>query len=204
MRGYSTVAAVGRYLGTTIDAVDTVLEAQAALAAAEELIDDYTGRAWLTGAVITERVPLDGPYVYLRDTPVASIGTVTAGYYGSTASTTLVLNTQYEVSDLNRGLLVLASAGNGLDADGFPRYGRSYDYLQVSYTPGSAVPARVARAATILAARGIRPTLTGGNSDVVERTSGDMTLRFDPSALQAPLPAEVTTLLAPLRRGLIA
>jgi hypothetical protein len=206
MRGYSTAGSVAQYLNTTLTAAGTA-EAIAALSAAEETIDDYTGRAWLTGVVTTERVPLDGPYVYLRDTPVASVGTVTARYYGSTAPTAMVLNTDYEEADLTRGLLVLSSYGNGLDADGFPRHGRGYDYLQVSYTPGTAVPARVARAATILAARGMQPSQTGGNLDVVERTAGDVTWRVAPASSGTKaetLPAEVTTLLAPLRRGLIA
>ena len=74
----------------------------------------------------------------------------------------------------------------------------------MSYTPGTAVPARISRAATILAARSLQTTLTGGNSDVIERTAGDLTLKFDPSGNQAPMPAEVQALLAPLRRGLFA
>jgi hypothetical protein len=134
MRGYSTAGSVAQYLNTTLTASGTA-EANAALAAAEELIDDYTGRAWLTGAVTTERVPLDGPYVYLRDTPVASVGTVTARYYGSTAPTTLAVNVDYEEADLTRGLLVISSYGNGLDADGFPRYGVGYDYLATRRVP---------------------------------------------------------------------
>jgi hypothetical protein len=204
MRGYSNAGSVAAYLATTFDAAGTA-EANAALAAAEETIDDYTGRAWLTGDVLTERVEVVGPYVYLRNAPVASVGTVTGRYYGSTAPATLAQDTDYELTDLNRGLLVLPGYGRAVDADGFPLLWPYYDYLQVSYTPGTPVPARVSRAATILAARGIRPTLTGGNSDVIERTAGDLTLRFDATAMQsADMPAEVQMLLAPLRRGLIA
>ena len=147
-----------------------------------------------------------GPYVYLRDTPVASVGTVTGRYYGSTAPATLTVNSDYELTDLNRGLLVLPAYGRAVDVDGFPLLGPYYDYLQVSYTPGTAVPARVNRAATILAAEGMTTTLAGGNRGVIERTAGDLTLRFAPPATtpQATMPAEVVTLLAPLRRGLFA
>lgn len=203
MRGYSTVGSVAQYLNTTLSAAGSA-EGTAALSAAEEAIDAYTGRAWLTGAITNERVMVEGPYIYLRALPVSSVSAVTGRYYGSTATTTLAVDVDYEEYDLTRGLLIFSSYHPHLDSQGFPAYGRPYDYLQVSYTPGTALPASITRAATIIAARGMRSYVTGGAGDAVERTAGDVTLRFDPSAIQAPWPAEVTKLLAPYRRSLVA
>lgn len=200
VRGYALASDVGNYLGTALDAAGTA-QANICIEAAENRIDQYTGRRWLAGTVTTERVPLDGPMVYLKSIPVSSVGTVTARNYGSTATTALVVNDDYEIIDADLGLLTITPTTDFLTRARLLT--PQYDYLQVSYVPGTAVPMGVQLACTMLAARYLQPSITEF-SDAIEKTAGDVTLRYDPKRAQEALPAPVVDLLAPYRRSFLA
>lgn len=200
VRGYASAELVGDYLGTVLTA-DGTAQANICIEAAENRIDQYTGRRWLAGTVASERVSLDGPMVYLKAIPVSTVGTVTARNYGSTVTTALVVNDDYELIDADLGLLTVTPMTDFLTRARLAS--PQYDYLQVSYVPGTVVPMGVQLATTMLAARYLQPSITEF-SDAIEKTAGDVTLRYDPKRAQEALPAQVMDLLAPYRRSFVA
>ncbi len=190
-KGYATVTTTGQvaaWYGSTLSAEQAV-QAAAWLEAAEGAIDAATQHPYLTGAVVGERHTLDGPLLYLRQRPVASVTSVTGYQRASMTGTALTLTEQYEEDDLAQGRLYL------------PVW-RMYAYVLVSYTPVATVPAAVSEATAALLADWLTSDLaTSSAGTVIAKRLGDVEIRYasdtSTSTATVALPDRVRQLLAP-------
>lgn len=212
----TTAAAVFTHLGVTPTAAQTT-EATALLGAADAAIQNYCGRNWLTGAITDELHQPDGPRLYLRQRPVASIQSVKGRKAFNATATTLVANTDYEVRDLTTGLLLLGSGalewppqGNPAPALSRQPWSFPYAFVTISYTPTATVPADVALAATMLVASWIGVTLSAGalapGATIIGKKVADTEMRYSTgsgTATDGDLPSSVQALLRPYASQLV-
>lgn len=120
----------------TISQIDRM---NGALEAAEQWIDGYTGRAWLTGSpVVGERHAIEQAKVWLKQKPITAVSAVRMGGLFETA-TLLTVTTDYVV-DAARGLIT------------FRTQTRSDAQASVDYTVAQTVPADVTEAAGLIVA----------------------------------------------------
>lgn len=155
---YTDATKLATYLGRALTAAETA-QAAAVLAAVDVTIDRETGRSWAGAAVSSEWHTVEGTVVYLRSTPVNSITSVKirSSVPGDTP-TTLTANVQYELIDARRGVLLI-NVANGFLVD-------------VAYTVTQVLPADLALAATMLAARLLSPTSSGSKKGIKSYSTG--------------------------------
>lgn len=204
---YSSVQRVADHLGRDLTGV-AVLEADRALRAAEAWIDARTGRPWSAGAVTELRVLSGANGLLLERPPVASVATVElrSPYIGAVWQP--LTPSAYELVDPDTGLLLLSPAYVGW-------------WARVVYTPApvpdGGVDPRIARAATLLAAHWLRPTLEASSGGavagpVVARRVGDVEVRYaeedgatasTATTTSGSIPEEVETLLGSLGAAVV-
>lgn len=190
---YTTSAAVFAHLGRTPTAAQTA-EADTLLAAADAWIDSRTGRAWPQISLITDELhTLDGPLLFLRHAPIASVTSVEARSPSiGSSDTVLTAGSAYEVEDAATGRLRLSTAYVGYE-------------VRVTYTPAVATDTRIALAAKRLVAYWLRPLLDGVSGDVQSYSVGqelEVTYANDGQALGVP--ADVVALVDSINaRGLV-
>jgi hypothetical protein len=191
VKGYAQAHQVEAWYGADL-ATAQLAQVDAWLETAEQAIDAATGQPFGIGAVTDERVYPDGPYVYLRHAPIASVQAIHGLHRGSTTQTALTLTTQYELDDLATGRLYL------------PDW-RAYAVYYVDYTPATAIPAAIQEATAALLADWLTQAAPGmPGADIKSYSVGqELTVtRFDP-ATAAGLPPRVEALLAPYRTGTV-
>jgi hypothetical protein len=190
-RGYTTATKVALLLGT--DGYATLSDNQAdrmaggLIEAAENWIDAYTGRAWLTGGtVVGERHPIENGRVWLKQRPITAVSAVRIGGLFDSASL-LTVTTDYIV-EAARGLIV------------FRGYSRSE--VSVDYTVPQTVPADVSEAAGLIVAGWLGTS--GGDAELSNifksvATDGQRFEWRDPATMPE-VPAVVEKLLGRWRR----
>lgn len=222
---YTDAGRVNERLKRVLDA-DQLAEAARLAPVAQERIDGYLGRTYEV-AIADEAYVLDGgPDLFLRSTPVTAVTALKRWDQGTHALITLTQNVDYEIRDLNLGLVRLLAWGT-VDAvtwtwpDEWP-FARSTDWpaprLWASYTAG-AVPELVKLAATELVIDWLGPTrdpsisAVGSSGAIKSYSVGqDLSVTFQDAAsassaagASAPtLPDNVLALLAPLRKVVFA
>lgn len=169
---YSTPDKVAAFLGLTLSLGQDDLVTDDLEPAVRAYIDQFTGRSWEVSSPVTaEQHTVSGGGVYLKHRPVSAISAASyrSPYIGA-SDTALVADSTYELLDGATGKL-LVSAPDG-------------SILSVSYThTGTAVPADIAHAATLLVAAQLHdatladPQFRGVKSYRVG--NGDLQLDFD-------------------------
>lgn len=182
-KGYTTYEQVTSLLGMALTS-EQEAQMQSLLESAELAIDFHCRRAWLTGAVTAETTfaPYVGRYLYLKNPPVSSVASV-AGRQGlGTTETTLTVDVDYEVRDLDVGLIWLWTPD-------------AYDRIRVTYTPATTVPTLVSLATAELVCHWLRPTLLPGSIGADSIQLPDLTVKFE----AGDLPESIEAKLAPYR-----
>lgn len=188
IKGYTTETEVETDLGVTFTATQQA-QVAALIEDAEAYIDAYTGSAWLTGQVTSERhlMAYDGT-IWLQNAPVTSVQSITGRQALSTQSTVLTAGTHYEIVDARTGRVYI------------PGW-ESYAYLDVAYTPANTVPRLVNKAARLLV-EGALQTLTAGGAGNIKSFSafGQVSVTFRDETV----PPEVKALLDLVRGPVLA
>jgi hypothetical protein len=188
-KGYAGSAAIERWYGSTLTAAQAGTAAVWA-DAAEACIDAATNYVFAGGSVAAERHDRDnGPYVWLKRTPVTSVQTVKGWTHGGTAGTALTLTSDYEVEDLTTGRLYLS-------------YWTYYDWYAVDYLPGTAIPAAISEATAALLADWLTNGAPGAPAGPVrEEQVGDVRVAYVAPTAEGfsvgDLPFRVQQLLKP-------
>lgn len=155
---YTDAARIAAYLGVTLTSPQ---QTQAGLAAqtASDWIDLYLAQSWQAASPVTDELHTPvGDRVYLNARPVSAVSAVSTRQRIVGAAWTLLGASQYELIDAANGVLLISGwASPGLD-------------VKATYTHTTAPPARVAFAATIIAASLLGPTLRP-NTDGLESVS---------------------------------
>lgn len=180
-KGYCDVGDVADWLGQTFTAAQT-LHCENLIERAERYIDNYTGRAWMVEAQSNERHYVDSRNVYLKYAPVASVASVTGRPGLGESEETLVADDDYEVRDLNSGLIVLVFPAN-------------YDRVLVSYTPVFAAPVDIQQACTEITANWMQSHLQPGSYGIDSISLPDLTLRYARSHVQQAAPPAARAIL---------
>lgn len=182
-KGYTTAAAVADFLGATFTAGQQTYAATL-IEQAELYIDRETRRAWLTGARTNEVYYRDAFWLgnlYLRYAPVTSVASVAGRASLGDTEETLTADTDYEVRDLDSGLIALVYPGN-------------YDRLRVTYTPVTTVPGPIAHAAAELVAAWMQPYLRPDTYGIDSVTLPDLSVRYA-KPQEAAIPPSVQSAL---------
>jgi hypothetical protein len=181
-RGYTTPDQIADELGQDLTLAQ-IQQCHALIEQAEDWIDWYKGQTYSTSTAITdERHRIEGPTLYLRNTPLASVQRIrqTYGAVGETP-VTLTADTDYEVISLTTGELRVA----------LYRYGE----VLVDYTPAITVPARINRATTLLVAHWMGDSTSGVPSGVQEyAVGGELRVKYAEGSV-GQVPSEVLSLL---------
>lgn len=173
-KGYCTVKNIADFLGLEMTAAQAV-QCQSLIERAENYIDNETGRGWLVGPQTDEAHFLgQGRWVFLRYAPVASVTAVTGRTGPGETEETLTLNEDYEVRDLETGLIRLLVNG--------------YDRILVDYTPVASVPGDLVQAAIELVANWLQPHLQTGSFGLDSYSLPDLTVKFARSHSQEVAP----------------
>lgn len=173
-KGYCTVQNVAEFLGLTLTAAQ-VVQCQARIEQAEAFIDGECNRAWLMPAQTDEAHYWPDYQVYLRYAPVASVEAVTGRTRLGGTETTLTVNQDYEVRDLEAGLVHLVSP-------------RRWERIMVDYTPAAGTPADIQRACMELVATWMLPSLQPGVFGLDSYSLPDLTVKFSRSHFQEVAP----------------
>jgi len=178
-KGYCTHTDVSGFLGLTFSGAQNTY-ADSKVESAEEVIDAVTKRGWLMGAQTLETHQLNeywrgepyqyggltfGGKLYVKYAPVTSIEAVYGRMGLQTSNILLIEGTDYEVIDLNAGLLRLI----------FPTL---YDRIQISYTPVNTVPPAIRDAAAELIAWWMQPGLRPDTYGLYSVSLPDISMRF--------------------------
>jgi hypothetical protein len=175
-RGYCTADEVAAFLGLTFTAGQEA-QAEALIERAEAEIDGATERGWLVGEQSDEvHYPL-GRLIFLRYAPVESVEEITGRISLGGAETALTEEVDYEVRDLESGLIRLVTLG--------------YERLLVSYTPVDSVPGDIKQATIELVANRMQPSLQPNSYGLDSYSLPDLTVNFARSHVQAALPPAV-------------
>lgn len=176
-KGYCTAALVAAFLGKTFT-TDQTTQANSLIERAEAYIDNQTGRGWLVGAQTDEAHFLgQKPWVFLRYTPVQEITAVTGRTAPGEDEAALTLDEDYEVRDLETGLIRLLVSG--------------YDRILVDYTPVATVPGDLVQAAIELVTNWLQPSLQPGTYGLDSYSLPDLTVRFSRAHVQEVVPPTV-------------
>lgn len=178
----------------------------------EQRIDIYTGKRFLTGAVVNERHPVLGT-LQLGSSPIISVESVIGHRRFLDPSNNITLTTPYDYEvDLDLGVVYVRNYGVSTNIYGEPDLGfhqHAFDDLLVSYTTAvitADAPALLKLAATKLVvywlANGTQPELLGIKSYSV---GAELSVQyFDLKALGGYiLPREILDLLSGFRKKLV-
>jgi len=187
---YCVASDVATEMGVTFSGAQTT-QATDYIVSAQDWIDHYAGRTFEASTAITgERHRIEGPTVYLRKAPMASIQRIrqTYGAVGEPL-VTLTSGSDYDVISLTTGELRLA----------LYRYGE----VLVDYTPAITVPGRIKRATTLLVAHWMQSSVAGVPAGVEQfGVGGELSVKFADGAV-GDIPDEVIRLIGS-RRVVIA
>jgi hypothetical protein len=166
-KGYTTASAVEAQLGRTLSPAQVTHLLDLVIPAAEEWVDETTGRAYGEGAVIAEQLLFGGPYTWLNVTPVLSIQAMRVWLWGQSSSDMVPLSdVYYSLIDPRNGLVML------------PGW-RNYEHVEVDYTPDPAIPNKVRLATAVLAGYYMRTVLHPETEWLTDYSSGqDVRLKF--------------------------
>lgn len=159
--------------------------------AAEQWIDAYTGRAWLTGSpVVGERHPIESGHVWLKQRPITAVSAVRLG--GLFDSATLLTVTTDYVVDAARGLITFR--------------GLSRSEVAVDYTVPQTVPADVSEAAGLIVAGWLSGTAgtVDSNSGIKSWAVDGERLEYRDAAALGAIPAAAVNLLSRYARPVLA
>lgn len=146
MVAYADHDDIAEYLGRSLSEAQQT-QADMYASAASAYIDDRTGTTWAETSPTTERITIEGSLVYLKNTPVTSITTVTVrDVTPGSAETTLVASVDYELVDAPKGIISLGTVWSGSN----PLYKGSI--LKVTYAHTKTVVPDNIKLATILIA----------------------------------------------------
>lgn len=173
-KGYCTFADVENLLGETFTEKQQV-QCDSLIEAAEKYLDEKTNRAWLTGAQTDEAHYIEGQNIFLKYVPITSVEDLTGRAGLGESETSLTVDVDYEVRDLNSGHIVLENPGD-------------YDRILVDYTPVATVPADIKQATIEIVAARLQPTLRPGMFGVDSYSLPDLTVRFARSHVQQAVP----------------
>lgn len=181
-KGYCTAQDVEELLGLSFTAAQQY-QADNLIERAETWIDTYTNRGWLVGVQTNEEhyTPASNE-LWLKYAPVDSVASVAGRDGVGESETVLTVDDDYEVRDLNNGLIWLV-------------YPNSYDRVRVTYTPTASVPGDITQAALELVAAWMQPSLSPGSFGLDSYSLPDLTVRFARSHVQAAMPPTVTAIL---------
>lgn len=180
-KGYCTTDDIEAFLAVDLTATQ-LSQAETLIEQAEAYIDGECNRGWLVGAQTDEAHYHPGYFLHLKYAPVASITAITGRAGLGQSEETLTADEDYEVRDLDSGLIYLVSPGN-------------YDRVQVDYTPAASVPAEITRACVELVAAWLQPQLQPGAFGIDSYSLPDLTVKFNRSYNQVALPPTVQAIL---------
>lgn len=168
-KGYLSNAAtsVATFLGQTLTSGQQA-QANALLESAEQVVDAYCHRAWLTGAITGERHEREAYWrgdLYVNNPPLTALTSVTGRAGLGADEVTLVSGTDFELVDATSGLIKLAAPW-------------AYDRLLVSYTPVTTAPALLQEAVAELIAWVMQPALRPDSYGLYSVGLPDLQLRF--------------------------
>lgn len=173
-KGYCTVVDVESFLAQSFTSAQLV-QCSSLIERVEAEIDEYTGRAWLTGAVTDEAYFYPSAHLFLRYAPVTSIQAV-GGITGMGESeTALVAGTDYEVRSLQHGHLYFVTPG-------------AYYKILVDYTPVASMPADLTQATVEMVAARMQSSLQPGSFGLDSVQLPDYTVRYARSHVQEAMP----------------
>lgn len=181
-KGYCTADQVAAVLGVTVTPEFTAA-AEERIAAAEDAIDRYTGRAWLLpspATAETHRVGRD-TRVWLDRAPMTAVSAARTRYPEvGAATTTLVAGTDYELADPAHGVLLVRSGLTGTVL--------SVDYTHENPLP---VPPVVSQVCLEMATRSMVAAAAGSSSGTAQAVAAgirrysvgqELTVEFGDSA----------------------
>lgn len=180
-KGYCVAQDVEAFLSRTFTAGQTA-HADNLIERAERRIDTYTNRGWLEGAQSNEAHFYPGRELWLRYAPVASVASVGGRAGVGETDEALTVDEDYEVHNLESGLVWLASPG-------------SYDRVRVTYTPAATVPGDIVQACVELVAAWLMPSLSPGSYGLDSYSLPDLSVRFARSHVQEQMPPNVMAIL---------
>lgn len=180
-KGYCQAVEVEEFLTRTFTAAQ-MAHADNLIERAEARIDRYCNRAWLVGAQTNEAHFYPAYELWLKYAPVASVTSIGGRSGVGESDETLTVDEDYEVRDLNSGLIWLVSPG-------------SYDRVRVTYTPTSTVPADITQACIELVAAWLMPNLSPGSYGLDSYSLPDLSVRFARSHVQEQMPPNVAAIL---------
>lgn len=173
-KGYCEATDVAAQLGLSFTGAQHV-QCASLIERAEAYLDSQTNRSWLVGEQTQEAHFSPAELLLLEFFPVSSVTAV----YGRSAlgedETTLTADVDYEVRDLDAGIIRLVTPGD-------------YDRIRVTYTPSSAVPADVKMATVELVAAWMQPSLRPGTWGVDSYQLPDLSVKFSRSHYQMDPP----------------
>lgn len=195
---YAVVDDVAKYLGRTLT-VDQTTQAQLAIDAASEYIDDYTGKSWTPASPVTERHTITGPFIYLNHKPVTGVTSVNVRLQDVGAqSEALVSNVSYELFDSAKGLVFVGNYGDflkvPLDYTGDPYV------ATIVYTHSLTVPKSIKLACIVLASHYMSPIIST-SMQKFESMADPAGMRF--TFRKTSVPGVVTELLRGKQRAAV-
>lgn len=183
-KGYCTVDDVADFLGQTLTSAQQA-SAERLIEQAEGMVDESTARAWLTGAK-TDEAYFQAGYrlgnLFLRYAPVASVTTVKGRSGLGVAETTLTVDVDYEVRDLDDGLVWLVYPG-------------TYDRIRVTYTPVATVPGPITKATAELVGAWMQPSLRPETYGLASYSLPDLSVQFAREMADRSIPPTVQSIL---------
>lgn len=166
-KGYCTVDEVATFLGRTFT-FEQDLHAERLIETVEADVDNYTHRGWLVGAQ-TDEAHRQNEYIlgalYLRYAPVSAVATVKGRAYLGATEETLVEDTDYEIVDLEAGLIRIV-------------YPCLWERIRATYTPTPSVPLDIQQATAELVASKFRSNLMPGSFGVSQLGLPDLNVTF--------------------------
>ena len=192
-QGYAQVEEVAAFLGATFTSPQENA-AERMLEVAEAELDAKTNRAWLMG-VQTNEAHQWSEYqlgeLYLRYAPIVSVEAVKARAFLGDAEITLVANLDYEVVDLEAGLIRLVD-------------GDDWDRIRVDYTPSTTVPTDIQHATAELAAAKMSNMLRPMTYGLDSLQLPDLSVSFNRAINQNSVPPAVADVIARWRYRTVA
>lgn len=139
LKGYTNVTDVAMQLGRTLTAEQQTHCTNVVLPAVEEWIDITGGRAYNVGPVTHEVQQMASAYTWVKNAPIASVDAVRGYYYGQVPDNMIdVPWYRWRLIDADIGQIYMP-------------WWYLYAYIEIDYTPLTAIPGRVKLAAAVLA-----------------------------------------------------
>lgn len=178
---YTSVGDLEAYLGLTLTAAQSAAAA-AMLDAVDAVINDKTGRVWVTGQQIESFFQGSGRYLFLSNRPVTSIDEINVRS-AIDGSLTVIDPSYYRLEDASIGRLY------------FPGLGDYYE-IQVTYTPNATLDPRLKLAANMILAHFLNPVLNGISMGIKRYSvAGAITIEYDNGLEEDGIPNEAALLL---------